>query len=79
MRKMRKMRNPTRGLGIVLAVMVGLVGTLWAGAIWLERTLSIPAEASLAIFFGSFAFIEFIKWINRRDDPRYAKRPPDTP
>jgi hypothetical protein len=79
MRKMRRLRNPTKGLAIVLAAMVGLVGTIWAAAVWLERTLSIPAQVSLGSFFGSLAFIEIIKCINRHDDPRHAKQPPDAP
>jgi hypothetical protein len=77
MRKMRKLRHPTKGLGIVLAAIVGFVAATWGGAIWLEEAMSIPAHVSLGLFFGAWGFIEIIKWINRVDDPRHAKRPPD--
>ena len=30
-------------------------------------------------FLGLFLIWKFIRWFNRRDDPRYAKQPPDHP
>ena len=76
---MRRTRKLTVRLVLVLAAMVGLVAALWSGAIWLERAFSIPVQLSLATFVGAMAFVEIIKRINRRDDPRHAKRPPDAP
>jgi hypothetical protein len=67
------------GLVIILAALVGLVAALWSGAIWLERAFLIPSPLSLGTFVAAIAFVEIIKRINRRDDPRHSKRPPDAP
>jgi hypothetical protein len=39
-----------------------------------------PAGLIIAtIFVGPLFILRFVRWLNRRDDPRYAKRPPDPP
>jgi hypothetical protein len=35
--------------------------------------------AAAAIAIGPIAILRFVRWVNRRDDPRYAKLPPDQP
>jgi uncharacterized membrane protein len=72
-------QKPSRWLTIILIVLVGIVAGTWAGAVWLERTHSIPAHLTLAVVFGALASAEIIKRVNRRDDQRHAKRPADPP
>jgi hypothetical protein len=76
---MKRTRKMTFSLLFALAVLLGLIAAAWSGAVWFERRFSIPSALSLGAFFGAMAFAEIIKRINRRDDPRHSKRPPDPP
>lgn len=35
--------------------------------------------AALAVVIGPLYIWRTVRWLNRRDDPRYQKRPPDAP
>jgi hypothetical protein len=39
---------------------------------------NIPLAIMAVIFFLDFV-LKFVRWLNRRDDHRLAKRPPDAP
>ena len=70
-------RKPSRWLTVILVVVIGIVAVAWGAAVWLERTHSIPAEVTLSVVFGALGLAEIVKRINRRDDPRHVKSPPD--
>ena len=40
------------------------------------RFLAISSVGSIA---GPIGIFFFVRWLNRRDDPRHSKRPPDAP
>jgi len=72
--------------------MIGLLATvllLWLGlGLYIKFgdtavIIGVLALAGIAIltgpFLGLFLIWKLVRWFNRRDDPRYAKRRPDHP
>lgn len=50
-------------------------------AIYLIPLLLIPGpfRTIAAVLVGAYSIQFIVRWVNRRTDPRYAKRPPDAP
>ena len=72
------MRNPTKGLGGSL-LLTSLLLALFALLVWVTG-FDVLAIQLIAVAFVSAEVIRVIvRWVNRRDDPHAAKRPPDTP
>ena len=59
---------------LLVAAFVG-----WSVLLWLA-TLEQPQLflALLGVPFGGAAVFSVVRWLNRRDDPRHAKLPPDS-
>jgi hypothetical protein len=71
---MRRIRYPTRGLGT--AILVGLV-PIAIFAVFLVMHPAIQLAAGSC--FSARIIWELVRMLNRQDDPRHAKRPPDAP
>jgi hypothetical protein len=75
---MRKIRNPTRGLGT--AILVGLIPiALFAVFIAIAEYGHPAIQIAAGSCYSAWIVWEIVRWFNRQDAPRHAKRPPNAP
>jgi cyanate permease len=56
--------------------------TVWSivAIVWLtldQETGTLPSTIGFGVLSGATFILSLTQWINRRHDPRHAKRPPD--
>jgi hypothetical protein len=69
------------GMPMILGVIGVAVYALMRGGSSLADFIyhAVIGVSALCLFIGAYVVWSVLRYINRRDDPRHAKRPPDPP